>query len=105
MALKIVIGLKTGKTFQKELPKEEAEALYMKVLGEEINGELINIPGAKFVISGGSDYTGIPMRRDLDGIKRKRILLSKSIGFKGKLRKKRFGGLRVKKNNCWKYYL
>jgi len=37
------------------------------------------------------------MRKDLPGMNKKKILMTKGLGFKGKLRKKRFGGLRVKK--------
>ena len=97
MALKVVLGTKSGKSFQKELSGEEAEALYGRVLGEEINSELINIPGAKLKITGGSDASGFPMRKDVSGTKRKKILVTKSLGFRGKLRGKRFGGLRIKK--------
>jgi len=97
MTIKIVIGTKSGKSYQKELSKDEAESLYGKVLGEELNGELLNFSGVKFSISGGSDANGFPMRKDLPGTGKKKLLLTKSIGFKGKLRGKRFGGLRVKK--------
>ena len=97
MALKVVIGTKGGKTFQKELSHDEAEALYGRVLGDELKGELLGISGATLVITGGSDANGFPMRQDLSGTRRKRILITKSLGFKGKLRGKRFGGLRVKK--------
>ncbi len=98
MALKIVIGTKSGKTFQKELTSEEAESLYGKILGEELNGELFGLSGAKLVITGGSDAQGFPMRKDLPGTRRKKLLVTKSLGFNGKLRGKRFGGLRVKKS-------
>lgn len=98
MALKVVIGTKSGKTFQKELSNEEAEALYGRVLGEELNGELIGFSGAKLLITGGSDYCGFPMRRDNNGTKRRKILITKSLGFSGKLRGKRFEGVRVKKS-------
>jgi small subunit ribosomal protein S6e len=97
MAIKIVIGLKNGKCFQKELSREESEALYNRVLGETIKGELFGLQGSEFTITGGSDGSGFPMRRDLPGSKKKRILMTKGVGFRGKLRKKRFGGLRVKK--------
>lgn len=97
MAIKVVIGTKSGKCFQKELSADEAESLYGKVLGEEFNGEIIGISGAKFLISGGSDSSGFPMRRDMPGTGKKKILITKSTGFKGKIRGKRFGGLRVKK--------
>ena len=97
MALKVVIGLKSGKTFQKELSSEEAESLNGRVLGEEINGELLNYSGVKLLITGGSDATGFPMRKDVSGAKKKKILITKSLGFKGKLRGKRFDGLRIKR--------
>ena len=96
MALKLVIGTKSGKSYQKELTKNEAETLYSRVLGDELNGDVLGISGAKFIITGGSDSSGFPMRRDVSA-RRKRILISKSLGFRGKLRGKRFGGLRIKK--------
>ena len=91
------MGTKSGKTFQKEISSEEAEALYGRVLGEEFDGKLLDLSGVTFQICGGSDAQGFPMRKDLPGTKRKRILIGKSTGFKGKLRGKRFGGLRIKR--------
>ena len=95
--MKVVIGTKSGKTYQKELSGNEAEALYGRVLGEELRGELLGFSGVTFTIRGGSDAQGFPMRKDLPGTNRKQILITKGTGFKGKLRGKRFGGLRVKK--------
>lgn len=97
MAIKIVIGTKSGKCFQKELSQEESESLYTRNLGEELNGELFGFSGTKFLVTGGSDASGFPMRKDLPGTNKKKLLISKGVGFKGKLRGKRFGGLRVKK--------
>lgn len=98
--MKLVIGTKGGKCFQKELTPEEAESLTGKVLGETLNGELFGFSGVELVLTGGSDLNGFPMRKDVHGQNRKRILIGKSVGFKGKLRGKRFGGLRVKKTVC-----
>ena len=100
MAMKLVIGTKKGKCYQKELSQEEAESLYGKVLGETINGELLGFSGVELELTGGSDIDGFPMRKDLHGPNRKKVLLTKGVGFKGKLRGKRFGGLRVKKTIC-----
>ena len=97
MAIKVVIGTKTGKCFQKELSQEESESLYNKILGEELNGELLGFSGVTLKITGGSDASGFPMRGDLPGTGKKSLLITKGVGFKGKLRGKRFGGLRVKK--------
>ncbi len=38
-------------------------------------------PGYKLEITGGSDKDGFPMRKDLPGPRRKKLLVSKSIGF------------------------
>jgi len=97
MTIKIVIGTKSGKCYQKELSQEESESLYGKVLGDELNGELFGFSGVKLSITGGSDASGFPMRKDLPGQNKKKILLTKGTGFKGKLRGKRFAGLRLKK--------
>ncbi len=98
MAIKVVIGTKSGKSYQKELSADESEALYGRVLGEELNGETLGFSGVKFLISGGSDSEGFPMRKDLPGTRRKRVLITKGLGFKGKLRGKRHNGLRLKKS-------
>jgi small subunit ribosomal protein S6e len=97
MALKIVIGTKSGKSYQKELEGSDAEALYGQILGNEVAGDGFGFSGASFLITGGSDDAGFPMRKDLPGQGRKSILMAKGTGFKGKLRGKRFGGLRIKK--------
>ncbi len=97
MAIKIVIGCKSGKCYQKELESNEAEALQGRKLGEEITGDAIGFPGANLLITGGSDASGFPMRRDLPGTQKKKILTVKSTGFRGKLRGKRFDGLKIKK--------
>ena len=97
MAIKLVMGTKSGKTFQKELSSTEAESLFGRVLGEELNGEMFGYSGVKFTISGGSDAQGFPMRKDLTGTNRKSLLIAKSTGFRGKLRGQKFGGLRIKR--------
>lgn len=97
MTIKIVMGTKSGKAFQKELSSTEAESLFGRVLGEELNGEMFGYSGVKFTISGGSDSQGFPMRKDLTGTNRKSLLIAKSTGFRGKVRGQKFGGLRIKR--------
>lgn len=80
MDLKINIADKSGKTVKKELKEEQAQSLYGKKLGDKLNGEILDMPGYEFEISGGSDYCGFPMRRDVQGNMRKRILTVKGIG-------------------------
>ncbi len=52
-----------------------------KKIGESFNGALIGLPGYELKITGGSDSSGIPMRFDVHGPVKKRILLSNKPGY------------------------
>jgi small subunit ribosomal protein S6e len=83
--MKIVISdPKTGKSFQREINKEEEEKLYGKKIGENVNGEIFGLKGYELQIIGGSDKSGFPMRKDVQGSKKIRILLSSPPGFRPK---------------------
>jgi small subunit ribosomal protein S6e len=77
MDLKINIADKSGKTVKRELKEEQALVLHGKKIGDKIHGEILDMPGYEFEISGGSDYCGFPMRSDVNGIMRKGILITK----------------------------
>jgi small subunit ribosomal protein S6e len=96
MEFKIVIGdPKTKRCFKTELKSPEADQLVGKKIGETFRGELINLPGFEFVITGGSDKAGFPMHPDLEGQGKKRLLLSKnSPGYRAP---KKFKGRRERK--------
>jgi len=52
-------------------------------IGEIIKGGLIGFPNYEFEITGGSDTSGFPIRKDVHGPVKKRILVSKrGIGYK-----------------------
>jgi len=80
MDLKINIADKSGKCIKKELKEDQAVVFHGKKLGDKINGELLDLSGYEFQISGGSDYCGFPMRSDVNGIMRKAILTTKGLG-------------------------
>lgn len=81
--MKIVISNpKTGKSYQKEIDKSSESSFYNKKIGETINGELLDLQGYQLKVTGGSDIAGFPMRSDLKGTKRQRILLTKGVGLK-----------------------
>ena len=46
-----------------------------------MDGIFISLPGYKLQISGGTDKDGFPMRSDLPGTVRRRLLISKGKGF------------------------
>ena len=90
--MKVVIGSKDGKSYQVEVPKENEGMLIGKRIGDEIEGDLIGVAGYTFIITGGSDLSGFPMRWDVEGIGKQRVLMSRGPGFK----KKRAGERRKK---------
>lgn len=95
VSFKVVIGTKEGKCLQKEVAEPDANAFLGKKVGDAIMGETLGFTGYEFVITGGSDYAGFPMREDIPGVGRKKILAVECIGLK-----KIANGLRVRKTVC-----
>lgn len=75
-----------GKGMSKLIQIEEKQFHFegMKI-GDIIKGGLIGFPNYEFKITGGSDASGFPMRKDVHGPVKKRILVSKrGIGYRPK---------------------
>src|SRR3990167_8472624 len=79
---KLVIGALDGKSYQKELKDPETEHLLKKRIGETVSGDSLNFPGYEFLITGGSDKCGFPMRKGIQQ-PRKKVLMGKGVGFNG----------------------
>jgi len=77
----VIADPKSGKTYKKDISGQFANSLVGRKLGEEIDGLYVGLPGYKLSITGGSDKDGFPMRRDVPGPRRRRILLSGGVGF------------------------
>lgn len=90
---------KTGKSYQKQVGGNQANAILGKKIGDKMDGIFVEMPGYKLEITGGSDKDGFPMRRDLPGPRRKKLLISKGMGFnphmEGERRKKTMRGTQV----------
>jgi small subunit ribosomal protein S6e len=83
MEFKINIGdPKSGKTVQKVVSGDHAQALLKKKIGEKVSGDSIGFPGYEFELTGGSDYCGFPMRRDVRGTARKKVLIVSGVGIR-----------------------
>lgn len=80
--MKINIGEKSGKTFKVVLEGDKASFFNGKIIGEEFDGELIGLSGYTFKITGGSDNSGFPMKRDVEGYNKKKILLNSGVGIR-----------------------
>jgi small subunit ribosomal protein S6e len=53
-----------------------------KIVGETFKGALIGLPGYELKITGGSDKGGIPIRKDIHGPMKKRVLFTKGPCYK-----------------------
>ena len=70
-----------GKSIVKELKENDANPLLGLLIGQETDASLVGLEG-KIKITGGSDKSGVAMRGDVAGVPRKRVLLSKGVGYK-----------------------
>jgi small subunit ribosomal protein S6e len=89
----VINDVKTGKSYQVPVAGHHANSLIGKKIGDVVDGIFVGLPGYKLSITGGSDKDGFPLRRDLPGVKRRRILITKGIGFQSNEQ-----GLRVRKS-------
>jgi len=78
---KITISDTKGKSIIKELKDNDVNPLLGLVIGQETDASIVGLDG-KIKITGGSDKSGLPMRSDILGNTRKRILTPKGVGFR-----------------------
>ena len=78
----VINDTKSGKSYQVAITGQKYNSLIGKAIGDEIDGVFVSLPGYKLMITGGSDINGFPMRKDLPGAKKRKLLISKSTGFK-----------------------
>lgn len=71
----------------RQVEREQATCPVMgKKVGETFAADFLGLDGYTLKITGGSDKAGVPMRSDIEGPGRKELVLTKGIGFSGKLR-------------------
>ncbi|MFB6180889.1 MAG: 30S ribosomal protein S6e [Candidatus Nanohalobium sp.] len=79
--MQVTIGNNDGKTFQTEL--EDSSKLVGKKIGEEFDGGIVGLSGYTLKVTGGSDRSGFPMRKSIEGSERERVLIEKGAGIEG----------------------
>ncbi|MEM2875482.1 MAG: 30S ribosomal protein S6e [Candidatus Bathyarchaeia archaeon] len=85
----IVSDPKTGTSKVIELEGERAAPLIGRKIGEVLDGSVLGMSGAKLQITGGSDISGFPMRPDIHGGAKVRVIVTGGVGFKPKKRGER----------------
>ncbi len=93
---KIVISdPSTGKTYQKEVRDDDARKFIGLKISDKLKGDFLGLGNVELEITGGSDYCGFPMRKDVLGVGRKRILAMGGVGIRKKER-----GIKKRKTVC-----
>jgi small subunit ribosomal protein S6e len=77
----IISDPETGKSQFVEVEETQAVPLIGRKLGEVIDGSVVKMSGYKLKITGGSDKDGFPMRPNVHGGVRARVILSGGVGF------------------------
>jgi len=93
MEIKVNVGdPKSKRTVTLVMAADDAKSIFGKRISDTIRGELVGKPGYELQITGGSDNAGFPMRRDVIGSGRRKILATYSTGQRGTKK-----GVRIRK--------
>jgi small subunit ribosomal protein S6e len=85
---------KEKKCYKTEVKDAQAAPFMGLNIGEKIEGVKVGIEGYEFMVTGGTDYCGFPMRRGILGV-RKKLVIYPGVGFKGGLK-----GMKKRKTVC-----
>jgi small subunit ribosomal protein S6e len=92
----IVSDPETGTSKVVELEEARAVPFIGRKIGESIDGAVVDLPAHRLQIMGGSDRDGVPIRPNVHGGGRRKVVLSGGVGFnpqnKGQRRRKTVRG-------------
>jgi small subunit ribosomal protein S6e len=77
----IVSDPQTGTSKVVELEEARAAPFIGRRIGETMDGAVVDLSATKVQIKGGSDKDGVPMRPDVHGGVRRKVVLSGGVGF------------------------
>lgn len=72
-----------GRSYQAEKDQKDSPVLEKKI-GDVIPAKFLGLDGYELEITGGSDKDGFPMRRDIEGTVKKKIIVDGGAGFKAR---------------------
>jgi small subunit ribosomal protein S6e len=82
MPVLIIADPEKGTNEKVELEDARMAPLVGRRIGEVIDGTVANLAGYRIQLTGGTDKDGIPMRPDVHGGVKARVVLSGGVGFK-----------------------
>ena len=77
----VVSDAKDAQAYQVTASGPAANKFIGKNIGETVSGDAVGLAGYTLKLTGGTDKDGFPMRPDLPGPTRKRILVAGGVGF------------------------
>jgi small subunit ribosomal protein S6e len=77
----IVSDPQAGTSKVVEVEEARASPFIGKRLGETLDGAVVDMPGTKIQLVGGSDKDGVPMRPNVHGGVRRNVVLSGGVGY------------------------
>jgi len=80
----IVSDPQTGTSKVVEVEEARAVPFIGRKIGETMDGAVVDLPATKLQILGGSDKDGVPMKPNVHGGIRRKVVLSNGVGFNGK---------------------
>lgn len=78
----VISDPKDGNSYQKKVDGQHANRIIGKAIGDEVDGIFVGLPGYKLKITGGSDIDGFPMKKNIPGTVRKKVLGKDGVGFR-----------------------
>ena len=84
MPVLIISDPETGTSQKVELEDARMAPIMGRRIGEIIDGTVADLAGYKIQLTGGTDKDGIPMRPDVHGGVKARVVLSGGVGYKPK---------------------
>lgn len=77
----VVSDSKTAQAYQVTVTGAAASKIIGKNIGDTISGDIAGLGGYTLKLTGGTDKDGFPMRPDLPGPARRKILVAGGVGF------------------------
>ena len=84
MPIIIISDPVAGKSQRVEIEDTQLRTLVGIRIGQTVDGSLAGMQGYKLKFTGGTDKDGIPMRPDVHGSAKARVILSGGVGYKPK---------------------
>ena len=77
----VVSDSKTAQAYQVTVTGASASKIIGKNIGDTISGDIAGLSGYTLKLTGGTDKDGFPIRPDLPGPARRKILVTRGVGF------------------------